>query len=215
MYSAPLPKTSIRDVPPVLSVSNTVAPPCVDPLLLIKVALPAVEVSRNSVAPAYPPSKSTPLLVKAVRLPAVALLLNSSIPERAPEKLTKFCVIPELFVIPTPLMVHGKRVVILNGLAPALKTMPLTSVPTTKTPVILEVANVAVSMGPLGGPPAVQLAGLFQSPSAGLAFQVALPAKLLLAVESRSGRMAAAVRRRAHARERRGEGDAPKSDGAM
>jgi len=44
---------------------------------------------------------------------------------------------------------------------------------------------------------------------------VALPAKLLFAVESRGVRMAAAVRRRAHARERRGEGDAPRSDEAV
>ncbi len=71
--------------------------------------------------------------------------------------------------------------------------------------VILEVAKKAVSDGPLGGPPAVQLVAVFQSPVAGLANQVALPAKLLCAVESRSDRMAAAVRRRARARERRGE----------
>ena len=39
----------------------------------------------------------------------------------------------------------------------------------------------------------------------GLAFQVALPAKLLLAVESRSVRMAAAEGRKPHPRERRGD----------
>jgi hypothetical protein len=49
------------------------------------------------------------------------------------------------------------------------------------------------------------LVALFQSPVAGLASQVALPAKLLLLVESRSVRMAAAEGRKAHARERRGD----------
>jgi hypothetical protein len=52
---------------------------------------------------------------------------------------------------------------------------------------------------------ATQLTALFQSVLAGLAFQVALPAKLLLAVESRSVRMAAAEGRKAHAREREGD----------
>jgi hypothetical protein len=72
-----------------------------------------------------------------------------------------------------------------------------------------------MSDGPFGGPPPDQLPAVFQSPVAGLVNHVALPAKLLLAVENRSGRMATAVRRKAHARERRGEGDAPRSDGAM
>src|SRR5204863_7147676 len=108
---------------------------------------------------------------------------------------------------------------IVNALAPALNTMPLTSVVALgterETPVMLEVANVAMSDGPLGGPPAVQFVAVFQSPVAGLANHVALPAKLLLAVERRSVRMAAAERRKAHARERWGEGDARRSDGAM
>ena len=72
-----------------------------------------------------------------------------------------------------------------------------------------------MSAGPSGGPPAVQFVAVFQSPLAGVANHVALPAKLLPAVESTSGRMAAPVKKRAHARERRAEGDAPRSDGAM
>ena len=123
-----------------------------------------------------------------------------------------------MFVMPTPLMVNANKglLVIVKALPLALNTMPLTSVSSElETPVILEDANVAVSAGPLGGPPGVQLPAVFQSPVVGLASQVALPAKLLFAVESKSGRMAAAVRRKAHARERRGEGDAPRSDGAM
>ena len=67
---------------------------------------------------------------------------------------TKFWMIPELFVMPTPLMVNvGKTtgLVIVNALAPGLNTMPLTSVVDEMTGrLILEVANVAVSAGPLG-----------------------------------------------------------------
>jgi hypothetical protein len=75
-----------------------------------------------------------------------------------------------------------------------------------ETPVIVDTSKVAVSDGPLGGPPGVQFAAVFQSILAGFASHVALPAKLLLAVESRSVRMAAAVRTKAHARERKSEG---------
>src|SRR6266536_6096303 len=56
----------------------------------------------------------------------------------------------------------------------------------------MERANVAVSAGPLGTIAGVQLAAVFQSSVAGLAFQVALPAKVLLAVERTSVRIAAA-----------------------
>jgi len=106
--------------------------------------------------------------------------------------------------------------VIVNALPPELNTVPLTSVLADRdTVVISEVAKKAVSDGPLGGPPAVQFVAVFQSPVAELANHVALPAKLLLAVKIRSVRMAAAAGRKAQARKRRGEGDAPRSDGAM
>jgi len=96
--------------------------------------------------------------------------------------------------MPTPLMVKSKKgLVIVNALAPELNTMPLTSVVCEMTGrLILEVANVAVSTGPLGGPLAIQLTALFQSVLAGVAFQVALPPKLLLAVQSSSVRRAVA-----------------------
>jgi hypothetical protein len=100
-------------------------------------------------------------------------------------------VIPELFVIPVPLMVNVNVgvAVIVNALAPALNTMPFASVlPAVETPVVLEKPNVAVSDDPLGTVAGAQLLAVFQSPVAGLANHVALPAKLLLAVESRSGR---------------------------
>src|SRR4029450_12453075 len=178
----------------------TVALPAVEvapnfkPALLVKLALPAVALS---------PKVMSPVLVKCVKLPAVALFRKFI--TVGPE--TKFWVIPELFVMPTPLMVNEKKgLVIVNALAPGLNTMPLTSVVCEMTGrLILEIANVAVSAGPLGGPLATQLAAVFQSVLAGLAFQVALPAKPLVAVESRSVRMTAAAGRKARARERRGD----------
>ena len=48
---------------------------------------------------------------------------------------------------------------IVNSLAPALKTMPFTSVlAEMKTPVVLEDANVAVSEGPFGMVAGIQFA---------------------------------------------------------
>jgi len=177
----------------------TVALPAVEvapnfkPALLVKLALPAVALS---------PKVMSPVLVKCVKLPAVALFRKFI--TVGPE--TKFWVIPELFVMPTPLMVNEKKgLVIVNALAPGLNTMPLTSVVCEMMGrLMLEVANVAVSAGPLGGPLATQLAAVFQSVLAGVTFQVALPAKLL-AVASRSVRMAAAKGRNARSMERRGD----------
>jgi hypothetical protein len=167
--------------------------------LLVIVALSAVEVAPNFNAalllkPALPAvalsSKVTsPVFVKTVKLPAVALPVK--LIAVGPE--TKFWMIPELFVMPTPLMVKAKKgLEMVNGLAPALNTIPLTSVVCEMTgPLILEVANVAVSAGPLGGPLAIQLDALFQFVSTGVVFQVELPAKLLLVVASRRVKKAA------------------------
>jgi len=69
----------------------------------------------------------------------------------------------------------------------------------------LEDANVAVSLGLLGMVRCTQLFTLNHSSLAALAFQVALPAKLLLAVESRSVRMAAVEGRKARRMERSGD----------
>ena len=98
--------------------------------------------------------------------------------------------------MPAPLMVNVGEVpgafMIVNALAPGLNTMPLTSaLNAMKGLLLLEDANVAVSAGPLGTVVSVQLVAVNQSPVAGLAFQVALPAKLLLAVERTSVRIAA------------------------
>src|SRR6266480_5033575 len=67
--------------------------------------------------------------------------------------VTKFFMLPELFVMPTPLIVSSNPglMFIVKALAPALNTMPLTSVLAEReTAVRLLVANVAVSDGPLG-----------------------------------------------------------------
>jgi hypothetical protein len=87
-----------------------------------------------------------------------------------------------LFVKPTPLTVNRNMglAVIVNALAPALNTIPLTCVlAEMETPVIFERANVAVSAEPLGTVGGVQFVAVFQSPVAGPLFQVALLAWLV------------------------------------
>ena len=94
--------------------------------------------------------------------------------------LPKFCVIPELFAIPVPLMVSARRGLglIVKALAPELKTIALTSVFAEGARlVVFEEAKVALSAGPLGTVFGVQLRAVFQSPLVGLRFQVALPAE--------------------------------------
>jgi len=89
-----------------------------------------------------------------------------------------------------------------NGFAPALNTIPFTSVSAARnTRVILENANVAVSAAPLGIVAGVQFAAAFHFPEPGFALQVALPAKLLFTVKSRSVRMAAVGGRKVHGHE--------------
>ena len=74
--------------------------------LLMIVALPAVELSLKFVEPPFTNMPIAPLFVKTVPLPAVALFMNFIDPTlRAVfTAVTKFCVIPELFVMPTPLI---------------------------------------------------------------------------------------------------------------
>src|SRR6266536_1597129 len=98
---------------------------------------------------------------------------------------TKFCTIPELLVIPAPLIVSSENVpagsdVTLYALAPGSKTMLLASMKSEReTAVKLETPKVAISDGPLGTVAGVQLAAVFQSPLAGSRFHVALPARLV------------------------------------
>src|SRR5438477_3467865 len=82
--------------------------------------------------------------------------------------------------MPVPLSV--KRMfafgVMLNPLAPELKITALTSVNClTVRFIVAETAKVAVSAGLLGTVAGVQFEAVFQSPLAGLAFHVALPAE--------------------------------------
>src|SRR5882724_6310954 len=192
-----LPKKRINVNPPLLrkpllpavelSWNSTPPPPAPPPgpIMFKKLPLPALELSKNCVMPPSESLDGGPLLVKPVRFPTVALFLNCIVP-RSPlisAVVTKFCATPELFAVPAPLTVNVNvgPAVIMNALAPALNTMPSTSVLAEReTPVVLEEANVAVSVGPLGGPPAVQLVAVFQSPELGFCFQVALPAKAVL-----------------------------------
>jgi hypothetical protein len=99
------------------------------------------------------------------------------LPGPLPSAATKFCTIPELFVIPV-LMVNMNvgLAVIVNALAPELNVMLSTVVfAEIETPVILEVANVAVSPdAALGAVPVFQLAPVFQLPELGVASHVAL-----------------------------------------
>ena len=95
----------------------------------------------------------------------------------------------------------------MNALAPGLNTMPLTSTVGHEVDAcsIVRTSKVAVSPGPLGTVPGTQLFTLNQSPVAGIVFQVALPAKLLFAVASRSVRIAAVDGRKALALGRRND----------
>ena len=119
-------------------------------------ALPALELSKNCVMPPGASLASGPLSVMRVPFPAVAPFVNCIVPCCVPlisVAVTKFCVTPELFVMPAPLTVNVNvgTAVIVNALAPALNTMPFTSVLAEReTLVVLDVANVAVSEGPLG-----------------------------------------------------------------
>ena len=86
---------------------------------------------------------------------------------------------PELFVIPTPLMVSAKKglAVIVKLLAPGSKVIPSTVVfAEIEMAVVFETANVAVSADPLGTVAGVQFVAVFQSPEPWLRCHIALPA---------------------------------------
>jgi hypothetical protein len=104
---------------------------------------------------------------------------------------------PELFVTPMPSMIKTwDAELIVKALAPELNTMALTSVTAEReTAVLVDVAKVAVSEGPLGIVAGVQLPASFQSPLAGLVFQLASAGKALFGAVTRSSRTAA-VRRK-------------------
>src|SRR5438477_7133773 len=91
--------------------------------------------------------------------------------------------------------------------APGLKVTVSTSVSfETETAVVFEEANVAVSASPLGMVGGVQFAAWFQSPVAGLIFHVALSAKVLLVLESRSNNIATVTNNNGNVKPGRREG---------
>src|SRR6266481_4733535 len=98
-------------------------------------------------------------------------------------------------MMPTPLMVNvNPELLIVYALAPAVNTMPFTSVlAEIETPVVLETPKVAVSAGPLGTTLPVQLVNpvstKFQSPFK-LPNQVPLSAKLdsIVTIKINAGR---------------------------
>jgi hypothetical protein len=93
---------------------------------------------------------------------------------------TKFCVVPELLMIPVALKVSFKPevAVIVKLFAPGAKVIPSTVVfAETETSVVFERPNVAVPDDPLGTVAGVQFVAVFQSPEPGLRSHVALPAR--------------------------------------
>src|SRR5438105_2406144 len=115
--------------------------------MLVKVALPAVALRRNNVRP------KSALLVKDVLLPAVALLVNIISARDEPElAVTKFCLFPELFVMPVPLMYSKNEgfTVMVNALAPELNMIWPTSalLESSETEVVFDRSNVATSDNP-------------------------------------------------------------------
>jgi len=81
--------------------------------------------------------------------------------------VTKFCVTPELLMMPTPLMlsVNTGLLEIVKALAPGLNTMPCTWVKAeVETLVTVDNAKVAVSAAELRTIVGSQFAAVFQSP---------------------------------------------------
>src|SRR5439155_23156089 len=153
----------------------------------------------NCVTPPIPPKTVAPLLVKEVMLPAVALLLNNISPLLpAPSTaVTKFCVIPELLVMPVPLRVNvtvGLTVIVKECVSKAVNVIAaieFAGVTETKREVTVDKSrNVAVFPAVVPGypPPAGsvnQLPLVFQSvePSE---IHDASSAKVALCIESKS-----------------------------
>jgi hypothetical protein len=90
----------------------------------------------------------------AFRLTTVALLLKCISP--LPSAVTKFCVFPELLVMPVPLRFNVGATVIVNALAPELNMIPSTVADAMlveiETLVVFEMSNVAMSVVPGGVP---------------------------------------------------------------
>ena len=133
------------------------------------------------VSPANAPKAA--LLVKMVFTPAEARLENTILPRLLEvfERVTKFWRVPELFTMPVPLIVSVRLpvagTVMVNALAPGLKTMVFTSTLAERfTDVVLEVAKNAVDAPAVRRKtPPGQFEPVFQSLLPGLESHVALP----------------------------------------
>jgi hypothetical protein len=156
--------------------------PLTAPPTLVKVAWSAVEEFLNRVTPPNAVLNMPPLLTNCVSVPALALLENCIRPVNAPlTVVAKFCVTPELFVIPTPLRVNaaaGGVVMVFGRVAAELKMMPFSWVlDDSEMECTNDPLKVAVSAGPLGIVAGLQLLAAFQSVVAGVNDHVALPAR--------------------------------------
>ena len=153
--------------------------------------------SRKTIQAGLPPAIAPPFAVNDVPLPAVALFVNVSLNTLPiPGAAIKFCVTPELFVMPTPLMLSAKSelAVIVKLLAPGAKVIPSTVVfAEIEMAVVFETANVAVSADPLGTVAGVQFVAVFQSPEPGLRSHIALPARANPAKQKRKPQLITAT----------------------
>src|SRR5438105_4578619 len=151
----------------------------------MKTPLPAVELSQKLQRPAeiVRPPVARPLFVKTVESPGLAVPKKRICPGLVESALfTKFCVIPELFTIPAPTIskFNPGLLDIVKALAPELNVIWATVVPCE-----MEIASrllelkPATSDDPLGTVVGLQFVAVFQSPSPGFRFHVALPARLV------------------------------------
>lgn len=144
------------------------------PGAFVKVLLPAEARWMKSTCPTLPWFGLS--ITKDELAPAEAALLKVAVPPTR----WKDCVTAELLVIPVPpkfkLVLTGR--VSEKALALAPKTIALTVTGLeSETAGVLETSNVAVSRDEFGTVFGVQFVAVFQSPVAGLALHVALPAR--------------------------------------
>jgi len=125
-----------------------------DPPPLVMVALPAFDESWKFVTPPGSWLVLEPSLVKAVMLPAVAVPVKFS-DAPPPTKVSKFCIIPEEFVMPLPLMVNtpkGSTLIVKAFVSEAVKSIAAISMLCSiRGDTEDKLSNVAVSVGEVPG----------------------------------------------------------------
>src|SRR3984893_5635974 len=127
----PLPKTSTRAVPPSELASKAMRPPVPPPVppLPISVALPAVELSTNIVAPLVNTPLSVEPLLVIVALPALEVLSKLILPPNVPPLVAPLVVMVALLAVE----------LLVNAVAPLLS-------PVTVPPLLVIVAVPAVEL---------------------------------------------------------------------